>query len=917
MGGSTLGDDRRRRSEMSITPTSQHRRIGVPSIALASVCAFLWGAGAQAATVPVSPLPASDYSTQSACATPAPGHEACMAELLVPETPAARARTHPLGMTLAAPIKTADAAEGSDGLRPQDLRNAYFPGEAPDAPDSEPQTIAIVDAYNDPEAEADLRIYDEEFHLPECTTGNGCFAQVNQNGETGNPPFPATVSAKQEEEALCESTTAEPAVKKAACRTIEEADAWSSETALDIEMAHAVCQNCHILLVEAAESEESNLEVAEDTAVRLGANEVSNSWVGNEPLIDSEAFNHPGVVITAASGDRGYLNWGRGATEEELYGTRAGVNYPASSPHVIAVGGTSLEMKGITGAWSEWSKETAWREGGSGCSLNFNAQPWQSEVSDWSSVGCEGRRAVADVAADANPYTGVALYDSVPYIPLGGGLKSAKVLGWRRWGGTSLATPIIAAMFALAGGSHGVAYPAQTLYSHLGSSSLHDITEDGNGRCEGDYGTGCTGSMNPLSLTDCGQGVLICNAGPGYDGPTGVGTPNGIAAFKPSILPPAKPKAPETRSATNITSESVTLNGKLGAESVKTSWYFEYAAGTSCTGAGAKMTPEQEDTMLGEPDEVSALIINLQPGTEYEVCLVATNRIGTTSGSESGFVTKEIPPTVDSVSAQSTSTEATIEAITSPDAQTATCEVQYGTSESYGSEIPCEEGLGTRGKRVFARAHVAGLGPGTTYYFEVVAENKTGKSLPSEGKGTFTTQPPSEMGGKENKEKPIEEKKEETKRLTPTETPIVATVTPVVIPATPIATTPSTGSVSLADTAITVQGGRTSLVKLECLGSASCLGKLTLTANIAPKVKGKNKPARTVTIGTVSFSIPGDETETVKLTIDTAGRALLKADHWRLSASLALLELAPGAANMQVRTVRLVEQKAHGRAGKE
>ncbi len=167
---------------------------------------------------------------------------------------------------------------------------------------------------------------------------------MNQNGETGNPPFPATSTAKSEKEALCESTTAEPSVRKAACRMIEEVDGWSLETALDIETAHAICQNCHIILVEADEGEEAPLEVAEDTAVRLGAGEVSNSWAGSEPLTDSEAFNHPGRVITFAAGDRGYLNWERDKLEEELEGEQAGVNYPAASPHVIAVGGTSLEL---------------------------------------------------------------------------------------------------------------------------------------------------------------------------------------------------------------------------------------------------------------------------------------------------------------------------------------------------------------------------------------------------------------------------------------------------------------------------------------------------------------------------------------------------------------------------------------------
>ncbi len=798
------------------------------------LCASSTNAGA------VSPLPPSDYSTQPACAAPAPGHVACLAEILLPRTPAARARTHPLGMTTTHAIVHGSASEGADGLRPQDLRAAYFPGEEPDAPASEPQTLAIVDAYNDPEAETDLRVYDEEFHLPECTTANGCFQQLNQNGETGKPPFPASAQAKSEGEALCEDSAADPALSKAACRLIEEVDDWSLEMSLDIETAHAICQNCHIVLLE-AEGEETALETAEDTAVQLGAGEVSNSWAGSEPSSDSEAFNHPGVVITFAAGDRGYLNWERDKLEEELFGETAGVNYPAASPHVIAVGGTALKLNSTTAAWSE---ESVWGGSGGGCSLNFKAQLWQSEVADWSRVGCEDRRAVNDVSADADPYTGVAVYDSVPYIPLNAGLKSAHVFHWTPVGGTSASTPIIAAMFALAGGAHGVAYPAQTLYSHLGSAALHDITGGSSGKCFGEYSSGCSGSMSPLSLTDCGQGVLICNSAVSYDGPTGVGTPNGLSAFEPArqhkgggpeapltetcagtvftstgqvcgaldphsdtkagyyfaynkgaacvggketplqpeqqgenihvsgelfgleadteysyclvatdasgettgptltfTTEPAAPAPPRTSPAIDVSTDSATLEGKLGPQPIATSWYFRYAPQFTCSSEHASTTAEEPDTKLGEVDEVSAAVTGLQPGAYYNVCLVAKNRIGSTVGGERSFLTEATAPKIESVSAQSTNSEATIEARTSPDAQTATCAVQYGTSETYGSTASCKEGLGNNGERVLASAHVTGLKAATTYYYRLVVENQIGKSSPSEGQGTVMTAP--------------------------------------------------------------------------------------------------------------------------------------------------------------------------------
>jgi len=508
-------------------------------VALAFACAMLCADVARASAV--SPLPASAYAARPVCGAAVPGRARCLGSELVPETAAARERNHPLGMTRAQAISAGAAGEGAYGLRPQDLRGAYFPGKEPDAPASEPQTIALVDAYNDPNAEEGLQVYDQELHLPECSSANGCFGQVNQDGEAGKPPFPEDPQTLVAREAICEQSAGKTQAGQAACLEVEEVHAWALESSSDIELAHAICENCRIRLVEASLPEASDLEVAEDTAARsqsqggIGATEISNSWGLEEPPADSEAFNHPGIVITAAAGDFGYLNW----TEAEAAHARGvsyyeGVEYPASSPHVVAVAATKLTLTS-TGARQS---ETVWNEGpsvagkdegasGGGCSLNFEALSWQREVPDWAAVGCgtgsASRRAVADVAADGDPYTGVAVYYAAPQ---GGG-------GWRTYGGASISSPIIASMLALAGGAHGVAYPAQTLYSHLGSPSLYDISEGGDGKCDGDYSSGCTGSMTPLSPFDCGAGVLICNAGPGYDGPSGVGAPKGLGAFRP------------------------------------------------------------------------------------------------------------------------------------------------------------------------------------------------------------------------------------------------------------------------------------------------------------------------------------------------------------------------------------------------
>jgi hypothetical protein len=513
--------------------------------------------------------------------------------------------------------------------------------------------------------------------------------------------------------------------------------------------------------------------------------------------------------------------------------------------------------------------------------------------------------------------------------------------------------------------------------------------------------------MAPPSLTDCGQGVLICNSGVGYDGPSGVGTPNGINAFKPSrqrkgggpeaplteecagttftatgkvcgtlnpnsntkagyyfaynkgvnctggketplqaeqqgehshvsgelygleagvqysyclvatdtsgettgqtltiTTEPAAPKPPQTSPATNITTDAATLEGKLGPQPIATSWYFQYAPQFTCTSEHTSSTADQQDTTPSEVDEVSAAVAGLQPGTVYNICLVASNKVGFTVGSETWFMTKPLAPSIEHVTAQSTKTEATLEGTVNPNAQQATCEFVYGTSESYGSSVPCEKGLGNEGEQVLAIAHIANLAPGVMYRYQLRVQNEIGGSSPSEGKGTVTTQAmsiPGEPSGKETPSTP------------PAGTPIVTTLTPVGIPTTPITTptTPSTGGVALAGAAIAVQGGRTAVMRLECLGSAGCRGKLTLSAKIASKARGRKKPARTVRIGIVSFSIPGDETKTVRIRLDAAGRVLLAADHARLSATLTILELVSSRENIERKVVQLVEEGAH------
>src|SRR3954452_2638859 len=310
------------------------------------------------------------------------------------------------------------AAAAHDGMGPSDLRKAYSLASAA-VNNGKGQTVALVDAYDDPTIESDLATYRAYYGLPSCTTANGCFRKVNQDGEQGNYPPIANPS-------------------------------WEPEIALDVEMVSAICPNCHILLVEANSADEavatsnpvqhSDLGAAVDTAVNLGATEVSNSYgsVGPEPnqTFFDHYYNHPGVAITASSGDEDY-----------------GTIWPAASPYVTAVGGTELVRDATTvRGWSEsvWGSlapgfvPNEAQGAGSGCSLWEPKPAWQHDA------GCSGRT-VADVAAVAD---GVAIYDSSPEIG-----------GWGVVAGTSISSPVTASVYALAGNAKSLVYGSYP-YSH-------------------------------------------------------------------------------------------------------------------------------------------------------------------------------------------------------------------------------------------------------------------------------------------------------------------------------------------------------------------------------------------------------------------------------------------------------------------
>jgi hypothetical protein len=409
------------------------------------------------------------------------------------------------------------AAEGCYGLRPQDFHSAYeLPTSGPSG-----QTIAVVDAYDDPDIEADLGVYDKAFGLPACTHANGCFTKVNQEGAAG--PLPSAEGG------------------------------WAVEISLDVEIAHAICQSCHILLVEARDEGAHELGAAENTAVTLGADEITDSWGAPEEYLPVPELDlkHPGVVITAAAGDDGYDNW---LVESELIDRG---DYPAASPFVVGVGGTRLEL---TAAGARAS-ETVWNgkgAGGSGCSLRYEPPRWQREVPNWP-VGCEGR-AVADVSADGDPYTGAAVYDSYTRVERTPG--HVQPFEWGTVGGTSLGSPLIAATFALAGGPGGVEYPGESVYERVLSdtNSLHQVVSGSNGACSTFNGvTGLADCSIAEEGKSCDQDP-ICLAGPGYNGPGGLGTPEGVGAFRAA---PTPLRAEQTVQITSSPSSPPTVDGPV------------------------------------------------------------------------------------------------------------------------------------------------------------------------------------------------------------------------------------------------------------------------------------------------------------------------------------------------------------------
>jgi hypothetical protein len=321
------------------------------------------------------------------------------------------------------------------GYGPPDYVSAYHLPHG--AKTGKGQTIAIVDAFDDPKAEADLQIYRQQYGLPVCSTANKCFKKVNQRGQQSNYP--------------------------------QANSGWAGEISLDVDMASAICPNCKIILVETDDNYFNNLGAGDDEAVKLKANVVSNSYGGGEGYTSNPDYDHPGHIITASSGDQGY-----------------GAQQPCSLATVVCVGGTTLARDSSPRGWNEQS----WHDAGSGCSALVPKPSWQTDT------GCT-MRSEADTSAVA---VGAAVYDTYP------------TGGWEVFSGTSVSSPIVASIFALAKNAKKLNY-AQSIWQAGGTKKLNDITTGPpNGTCPSQY-------------------KYICTVGVGYDGITGWGTAHSIKAF--------------------------------------------------------------------------------------------------------------------------------------------------------------------------------------------------------------------------------------------------------------------------------------------------------------------------------------------------------------------------------------------------
>jgi hypothetical protein len=505
-------------------------------------------------------LTPSQVTSEAACGAARPGFAQCDAEALVLSSNHARVRPHVHGGSTFTQIFPA-GRPAIPSVRPAGA------GSAPPEPDTPAwlqqaydltylsqtggvgDTVAVVDVGDDPTAESDLAVFRSTYGLPACSSSSGCFTKVNESG--GAAPLP----------------TPDPT--------------WEPEESLDLDAVSALCPNCHILLVEASTASIGDLDTAVVEAAHLHANQISNSWSEASDTPIGGQYTFPGVAVIAATGDEGYMVGGADT-------------YPAALPGVTAAGGTSLAAA-TDGQSARGFSESAWSlfdgwGATSGCDLSEPKPAYQGDS------GCTGR-AYSDLSADADPDTGLMIYNDG---------------NWWQYGGTSLATPLIAAYEAITGVSG-----ATPQWAYTDSAALNDPTGGSNGDC-------------PANI------AYICDAGPGYDGPTGIGSISGaVVAGAPGIGGPTY-VGTYTQ---NVGATTAALAGGVYPNGLDTAYYWQYGTTTSY---GAQTGPI--DVGSGQaPVAVTGALSSLAPGTVYHYRLVAQNSRGIAYGYDSALTTEPAP----------------------------------------------------------------------------------------------------------------------------------------------------------------------------------------------------------------------------------------------------------------------------------
>ena len=502
-------------------------------------------------------LTPSQVTSAAACPPAAPGFARCDAESLVLRSNHARVHPHVRGgstfsqvfptggrgIPSARPAVTVAGGGFQPSLgTPAWLQQAYdltylsLTGGVGD-------TVAIVDAYDDPTAQSDLDVFRSTYGLPPCDAG--CFQKVTQGGAT-------------------------------------QYDAgWATEESLDLDAVSAICPNCHIVLVEASDNSVANLSAAELIAAHLspGVQQISNSWSANATSPIAGTYTFPPIAVLAATGDHGYVGGGYDA-------------YPAAFLGVTAVGGTAVApASGSARGFGEsaWSLDGGWGAS-SGCDTSEAPPSYQP------AGGCAGR-AYSDVSADADPVTGLNVYDDG---------------SWEQVGGTSLATPVIAAYEAITGVDGSTPQ-----WAYDDSAVLNDPATGSSGDCD-------------LAI------LYICNAGPGYDGPTGIGSISG--AVVPGAPGIGGPSFGGTYTE-GLGETTATLGGGVYPNGLDSTYYWQYGPTTSY----GSQTATVDVSASRAPTFASAALSGLAPGTTYHYRLVAQNDDGITYGYDSELTTAAPP----------------------------------------------------------------------------------------------------------------------------------------------------------------------------------------------------------------------------------------------------------------------------------